>query len=70
MKFQDLLRFIEYINSMLNLKLCSFIYDWDTEDHKQDLNNHTVMLGTLDVIYHLILICWLTTRGPLFIDNF
>ena len=63
MKFLDLLRFIESINGMFNLELHSSICDWDTEDYKQDVNNHKNMLDTLDVIYHISLMCWLTTHA-------
>jgi len=44
---------LKLFNGMFNLRLCSYICDWDTEDHKQDVNNHANVLGNLHVIYHL-----------------
>ena len=38
----------------LNLDYALQVCDWDTEDHKQGVNNHANVLDTLDVIYHLI----------------
>ena len=38
----------------LNLDYALQVCDWDAEDHKQGVNNHTNILGTLNVIYHLI----------------
>lgn len=55
MKFLDLLRLIESINDIFNLRLCYSICNWNSEDHKKDMNNHANMFGNLDVIYHLIL---------------
>ena len=57
MKLLDLLRFVESISGMFNFILC--FCDWDTEDQKQDVNNHAKVLGNLDVFYHLCLMCWL-----------
>ena len=70
MKFLDLLRFIKSIKERGKRRVCATICDCDTEDHKQDVKNHTNMLGTLDVIYHLILMCRLTTCAPLINANF
>ena len=50
---------------MFNIKLCSSICDWDSEYHKQDVNNHANTLGTLDVIYHLQLLFRLSTDASL-----
>ena len=69
MKFLDLLRFVESINGMFNLRLWSTICDWGTEDCKLDVNNHTNVLNNLDVIYPSNLMCRLTTCAPLINDN-
>ena len=70
MKLLDFFRFIESINGMFNLILCSSICDCDTKDHKQDVNDHTDMLSTLGVIYLIILMCRSTTRATIINDNF
>ena len=47
----------------LNLDYALEVCDWDTEDHKQGVNNHANVLGTVDVIYHLISVSVNHTRS-------
>lgn len=40
MKFLNILRIIELFNGMFTLDYALSICAWDTEHHKQDVNNH------------------------------
>ena len=64
MKFLYVSIFLEIFYDMLNLRLCTSICDRDVENHKQDVNNHVNPRDTLDVVYDLTLIRWLTMHAP------
>ena len=43
------LRFIELFNGMFKSRYALQIWDWDTKDRKQDVNNHANQQGALNV---------------------